>query len=61
MAPSHFECLQVFLQHLPDIKTAAELATATSAMSGAFGLPTVMVGALLVRGDKVSGRFYFGN
>jgi DNA-binding CsgD family transcriptional regulator len=30
-------------------------------MSAAFGLPTVMVGALLIRGDKVGGRFYFGN
>ena len=44
MAPSHFERLQVFLQHLPDISTATELATATSTMSAAFGLPTVMVG-----------------
>jgi DNA-binding CsgD family transcriptional regulator len=61
MAPSHFEGLQVFLQHLPDISTAAELATAASTMSAVFGLPTVMVGALLIRGDKVGGRFYFGN
>ncbi|MFI4865659.1 MAG: hypothetical protein ACHQDB_01005 [Steroidobacterales bacterium] len=61
MAPGHFERLQVYLQHLPDIITATELASATSTMSAAFGLPTVMVGALLVRGDKVGGRFYFGN
>jgi len=33
MARSHFERLQVFLQHLPDINSAAELATATSTMS----------------------------
>ena len=30
-------------------------------MFAALGLPTVMVGALVVRGDKVGGRFYFGN
>jgi len=56
MAPNHFERLQVFLQHLPDIDTAAELATATGTVSAAFGLSTVMVGALLIRGDKVGGR-----
>ncbi len=61
MRPSHFERLQDYLQHLPQIHAPAELAAATSAVSGAFGLPTVMVGALVVRGDKVGGRFYFGN
>jgi DNA-binding CsgD family transcriptional regulator len=61
MLPSHFERLQDYLLHLPQIHAAAELAAATSAVSGAFGLPTVMVGALVVRGDKVGGRFYFGN
>jgi LuxR family quorum sensing-dependent transcriptional regulator len=61
MAASHFEQLQSFLQRLPGINAADELAVATSAVSGAFGLPTVMVGALVVRGDKVGGRFYFGN
>jgi hypothetical protein len=61
MPPSRFERLQTYLQHLPEIHAAGELAAATSAVSAAFGLPTVMVGALLVRGDKVGGRFYFGN
>jgi LuxR family quorum sensing-dependent transcriptional regulator len=61
MAASHFERLQSFLQRLPEINAAGELAAATSAVSAAFGLPTVMVGALVVRGDKVGGRFYFGN
>jgi DNA-binding CsgD family transcriptional regulator len=61
MAASHFERLQGFLQRLPGINTAGELAAATSAVSAPFGLPTVMVGALVVRGDKVGGRFYFGN
>jgi DNA-binding CsgD family transcriptional regulator len=61
MTPSHFERLQDYLQRLPEIHAAGELAAATSAVSAAFGLPTVMVGALLVRGDKVGGRFYFGN
>jgi LuxR family quorum sensing-dependent transcriptional regulator len=61
MAASHFERLQGFLQRLPEINAAGELAAATSAVSAAFGLPTVMVGALVVRGDKVGGRFYFGN
>jgi DNA-binding CsgD family transcriptional regulator len=61
MPASGFEQLQHYLQLLPDIHAAAELAAATSSVSGAFGLPTVMVGALLVRGDKVGGRFYFGN
>ena len=61
MPASHFERLQDYLQHLPDIHAAVDLAAATSAVSAAFGLPTVMVGALLVRGDKVGGRFYFGN
>jgi DNA-binding CsgD family transcriptional regulator len=61
MAPSRFERLQNYLQHVPEIHAAGDLAAATSAVSAAFGLPTVMVGALLVRGDKVGGRFYFGN
>jgi LuxR family quorum sensing-dependent transcriptional regulator len=61
MSASHFERLQSFLQRLPGINAAGELAAATSAVSAAFGLPTVMVGALVVRGDKVGGRFYFGN
>jgi len=61
MAASHFERLQGFLQRLPEINAAGELAAATSAVSAAFGLPTVMVGALVVRGDKVGGRFFFGN
>jgi DNA-binding CsgD family transcriptional regulator len=61
MPASHFERLQRYLQQLPDIHAPADLAAATSAVSAAFGLPTVMVGALLVRGDKVGGRFYFGN
>ncbi len=61
MPASHFERLQRYLQQLPEIHAPADLAAATSAVSAAFGLPTVMVGALLVRGDKVGGRFYFGN
>jgi len=61
MAPSHFDRLQNFLKQLPAIKSASELAAATSTVSAAFGLPTLMVGALVVRGDKVGGRFYFGN
>jgi DNA-binding CsgD family transcriptional regulator len=61
MPAHHFALLEAYLAKLPHIRTANELAAATSAVSGAFGLPTLMTGALLVRGDKVDGRFYFGN
>jgi len=44
MAPSHFERLKNYLQHLPGIHVAAKLAAATSTVYAAFGLPTVMVG-----------------
>ena len=30
-------------------------------MFAALGLPTVMIGALVVRGDKVGGSLNFGN
>jgi DNA-binding CsgD family transcriptional regulator len=61
MSAHHFALLEAYLEKLPHISTANELAIATSTVSGAFGLPTLMTGALLVRGDKVGGRFYFGN
>jgi DNA-binding CsgD family transcriptional regulator len=53
--------LQEFLEQLPSIQSSHELATATSGVSSSFGLPTLMAGALTVRGEKVAGRFYFGN
>lgn len=58
---SRFVRLHHYLENLPTIGSAHELAAATSAVSAEFGLPTLMAGAILVRGDKVDGRFYFGN
>lgn len=61
MDSDHFERLQAFLKRLPNIVTVTDLAAATSVVSSPFGLPIVMAGALSVHGDKVEGRFYFGN
>jgi len=56
-----FERVRAFLAELPGIATASDLAAATIRVSAPLGLTTVMAGAILVRGNHVAGRFYFGN
>ncbi|MGC3980514.1 MAG: LuxR C-terminal-related transcriptional regulator [Steroidobacteraceae bacterium] len=61
MIQPHFAYLEQFLRQLPAIATPGQLAAAIAAVSTAFGLPTVMACAILVRGDKINSHFYFGN
>ena len=53
--------LDHFLNALPTIATRPELADAVTTVSAPLGLPTVMAGTVLVRGDKVVKGFQFGN
>ncbi len=58
---AHFGRLQVYLSKVSTIKTGSALAEATVEVSKPLGLYTLMCGALKIHGDKVDGRFYFGN
>ena len=59
--PQHFQRLDQFLRRLPHLADAAALAAATAEVSAPLGLPTVMAGAIVIRGNQVGGQFYFGN
>jgi LuxR family quorum sensing-dependent transcriptional regulator len=57
----HFARLADFLERLPGITTQSALVAAVARVTTPLKLPTIMAGALHVRGDRVAGSFYFGN